>query len=101
MRISQAADATVSTGAGEAVFPRGETEPWTRPCRRQRGHESESFWYLSLGILAVTASVLLGGKGLVFLPTVAALMCAVGILAALGPARRGLAVQPTEALREE
>lgn len=28
-------------------------------------------------------------------------MFIVGILAALGPARRGLAVQPTEALREE
>jgi ABC-type antimicrobial peptide transport system permease subunit len=32
---------------------------------------------------------------------VAALMTAVGLLAAIGPARRGLAVQPTEALREE
>jgi ABC-type lipoprotein release transport system permease subunit len=35
------------------------------------------------------------------LPTVAVLMMAIGLLAALGPARRGLAVQPTEALREE
>jgi ABC-type lipoprotein release transport system permease subunit len=26
---------------------------------------------------------------------------AVGLLAALGPARKGLAIQPTEALREE
>jgi hypothetical protein len=31
----------------------------------------------------------------------AALMLAIGLLAAFGPARRGLAVQPTEALREE
>jgi ABC-type antimicrobial peptide transport system permease subunit len=32
---------------------------------------------------------------------VAAIVMAVGLLAALGPARRGLAVQPTEALRTE
>lgn len=44
---------------------------------------------------------LMGGKGHVLLPTVAGVMFMVGILAALGPARRGLAVQPTEALREE
>ena len=31
----------------------------------------------------------------------AALMMAIGLLASPGPARRGLAVQPTEALREE
>ena len=41
------------------------------------------------------------GKGLILLPIVAALMMAVGLVAALGPARRGLAIQPTEALREE
>ena len=35
------------------------------------------------------------------MPLVAAIVMAVGLLAALGPARRGLAVQPTEALREE
>jgi ABC-type antimicrobial peptide transport system permease subunit len=32
---------------------------------------------------------------------VIALMSAVGLLAALGPARRGLRIQPIEALREE
>jgi predicted permease len=37
----------------------------------------------------------------VLMPVVAAVVLAVGLLAALGPARRGLAVQPTEALREE
>jgi len=37
----------------------------------------------------------------VLMPIVAAIVMAVGLLAALGPARRGLAVQPTEALREE
>src|SRR5690606_11258293 len=35
----------------------------------------------------------------VLLPAVAAIMMLVGLVAALGPARRGLAVQPTEALR--
>lgn len=57
-----------------------------------------------LGIAAVlewSGADLMGGRGLVCLPTVAVLMFTVGILAALGPARRGLAVQPTEALRDE
>jgi putative ABC transport system permease protein len=40
-------------------------------------------------------------RGLILLPVVAALMVVVGLLAALGPARQGLAIQPTEALREE
>jgi hypothetical protein len=40
-------------------------------------------------------------RGFLLLPGVSALMLTVGVLAALGPARRGLAVQPTEALREE
>jgi putative ABC transport system permease protein len=43
----------------------------------------------------------LAGAAEVLLPAVAALMMVIGLLAALGPARRGLAVQPTEALREE
>jgi putative ABC transport system permease protein len=41
------------------------------------------------------------GHGAVILPIVVVLMTAVGLLAALGPARRGLSIQPTEALREE
>jgi len=47
------------------------------------------------------AGDLMGGQALVLLPGVVAVMFMVGILAALGPARRGLAVQPTEALRDE
>jgi hypothetical protein len=43
----------------------------------------------------------IGGRGLVLFPVVVALMSVVGMLAAAGPARRGLAVQPTEALRNE
>jgi ABC-type antimicrobial peptide transport system permease subunit len=34
-------------------------------------------------------------------PLVAVVMASVGLLAALGPARRGLAVQPTDALRND
>jgi hypothetical protein len=37
----------------------------------------------------------------VVLPLVAVLMTMVGLLASIVPARRGLSVQPTEALREE
>jgi ABC-type lipoprotein release transport system permease subunit len=47
------------------------------------------------------AGTMFGGNPLVLVPTVIALMLAVGMAATLGPARRGLAVQPTEALREE
>jgi putative ABC transport system permease protein len=43
----------------------------------------------------------LGDRTPVLLPAVAALMVMVGLLAALGPALRGLAVPPTEALRED
>ena len=135
-------------------------------------HARKAFWYLSLGVLAVTASVLLlsaagiyammsftvarrrreiairaalgasprpvliaifgraaaqigagiaaglaiaatvarvaggggpmmGGQAHVLLPIVAGVMFLVGLLAALGPARRGLSVQPSELLRED
>jgi ABC-type antimicrobial peptide transport system permease subunit len=53
------------------------------------------------GLDAASGGGMLGGRGLVLLPGVVALMFTVGLLAALGPARRGLAVQPTDALREE
>jgi len=43
----------------------------------------------------------LQGNGAFVLPLVTAFMIVVGLLAALGPARRGLRIQPTEALREE
>ena len=45
--------------------------------------------------------VLLSGSGVVLLSIVTALMLAIGLLAALGPARQGLRIQPTEALKEE
>ena len=43
----------------------------------------------------------LGTAGLAVLPVIAIVMVAVGLLAALGPARRGLRLQPTEALRDQ
>jgi predicted permease len=48
-----------------------------------------------------TGGVLLDGAGLLLVPGTAAFMLVVGLLAAAGPARRGLRVQPTEALRTE
>jgi ABC-type lipoprotein release transport system permease subunit len=38
--------------------------------------------------------------GISMLVSVAAIMTCVGLLAALGPARRGLCIQPTEALKD-
>lgn len=44
---------------------------------------------------------LAGGKTLLLLPGVVAVMTVVGLVAAAAPARSGLAVQPVEALRDE
>ena len=44
---------------------------------------------------------MLAGHGAVVLPAVVALMLVTGLLAALGPARRGLRIDPAEALRSE
>lgn len=43
----------------------------------------------------------LGTAGLTVLPVIAIAMVVVGLLAAFGPARRGLRIQPTEALRDQ
>jgi ABC-type antimicrobial peptide transport system permease subunit len=48
-----------------------------------------------------SGGVLLQGTGVLLVPGTAAFMLVVGLLAAAGPARRGLRVQPTEALRTE
>jgi putative ABC transport system permease protein len=47
----------------------------------------------------VTGGGLVSGRGAVLLPGIAVIMTIVGLLAALGPARRGLGIQPTEALK--
>jgi predicted permease len=48
-----------------------------------------------------TAGEMLGGRGILLLPVVALLMVAVGLAAAVGPARQALLIQPTEALRAD
>ena len=57
-----------------------------------------------LGALALDQVIegeMFEGQGVVILPIVILTMTIVGVLSALGPARRGLGIQPTEALREE
>jgi putative ABC transport system permease protein len=56
---------------------------------------------VAIGLEQVSEGEMLEGYGAVILPLVALVMTAVGVLAAIGPARRGLRIQPTEALREE
>jgi putative ABC transport system permease protein len=72
---------------------------------------SRAAWQLGLGVgvgLVVSLALerwsegeMMGGTPLVYVPGIAAFMTVVGLLAAWGPARRGLRVQPTEALRAE
>jgi predicted permease len=61
--------------------------------------------FLGLGMAALLDSLtdggLLGGNAIILLPAFAAIMIAVGLVAALGPARRGLRVQPAAALRAD
>ena len=56
---------------------------------------------LAVLLESVTGGALMSGRGAVILPAIAVAMALVGVLAALGPARRGLGIQPTEALRSE
>jgi predicted permease len=56
---------------------------------------------VAAGLEWASGGALMNGHGVVLLPVVAGLMLIVGLLAALGPARHGLAIPPTEALRAE
>jgi predicted permease len=56
---------------------------------------------IAVALDTFTGGEMMGGTGLLLVPATAAFMLAVGLLAATGPARRGLRVQPTEALRAE
>jgi putative ABC transport system permease protein len=56
---------------------------------------------LAFAVDRASGGDLLNGKGAMVVPAVALCMLVVGLLAASGPARRGLRVQPTEALRAE
>jgi hypothetical protein len=64
-------------------------------------------WQLAAGVVvgsAIAALVdtdLTGGAGLRVLPAVIAFVLLVGLAAAAGPARRGLRIQPTEAMRDQ
>jgi len=81
------------------------------PARILAGIFSRALGQLALGAtIGLIGAILLEGilegemfrgQGAIILPLVAVFMTIVGLLAALGPARRGLAIQPTEALREE
>jgi putative ABC transport system permease protein len=72
---------------------------------------SRAFGQLAVGAaLGMAAAValerasggeLMGSKAAIVLPAVTLLMMAVGFLSALGPARRSLRIEPTEALREQ
>jgi ABC-type antimicrobial peptide transport system permease subunit len=60
---------------------------------------------IGIGLAGVIDRLLEGGwtgrRGALVLPAVAALMAVVGLLAAVGPARHALRIQPTEALKSE
>jgi len=82
-----------------------------RPTRVLSGILIKAVWQLAagVGVGLLSAGVFdrllggetLGGKEMFLLPAVAALMVGVGIMAAWGPARQGLSIQPTEALRAD
>ncbi len=55
---------------------------------------------LALGIEKAAGNTLIRGNATVVLSTVALTLMAVGVLAALGPARRCLRIEPTDALRQ-
>jgi hypothetical protein len=56
---------------------------------------------LALAINRASDGEMLGSLGLALLPVTALMMTIVGLFATMGPARRGLRIQPTEALRAE
>jgi ABC-type antimicrobial peptide transport system permease subunit len=55
----------------------------------------------AIGLEQLMEGDMLQGQGTIIVPLVAMLMVAVGIVSVLGPARQGLRIEPTEALREE
>ena len=56
---------------------------------------------MALTIEWASGGELLGSSGRALLPVTAVVMTIVGLFATIGPARRGLRIQPTEALRAE
>lgn len=62
---------------------------------------------VAIGVIIASAAGLLsggeslGGRGVITVPALALTMLMVGLLAAVGPARRGLSIEPAEALRAD
>jgi predicted permease len=56
---------------------------------------------VAVGIDVLTGGGLTGGQGRIVLPAVTLVILMAGLLATLGPARRGLRISPMEALRED
>ncbi len=56
---------------------------------------------VAVAIDRASGGAMMSGTGLVLFPATLGLILVVGLLAATGPARRGLRVEPTEALRAE
>lgn len=56
---------------------------------------------VAIALEMTTGGEMMNGTGLFIVPATAAFMLVIGLFAAAGPARRGLRVQPTEALRAE
>ncbi|MDX1394284.1 MAG: ABC transporter permease [Gemmatimonadota bacterium] len=56
---------------------------------------------VALGLNRISGGALLQRAGGFVVPSVAIILLVVGVLASIGPARRGLRVQPMEVLREE
>jgi ABC-type lipoprotein release transport system permease subunit len=77
----------------------------------ETGVLARATWQLAVGVaIGLLVSLVLerysggemmGGRALVVVPGIAAFMAVVGLLAAAGPARRGLRVQPIEVIRAE
>ena len=68
---------------------------------RQLGMGSGSGLLFAITIDRVSGGAFLSGAGLVIVPAVVLFVLLVGLLAAAGPARSALKIQPTEALRAE
>ena len=82
-----------------------------RPAGVLSGILFRAAWQLAFGVLVglsfagvfdrLVGGEMLGGQEAFLLPLVAVLMLAVGVMAAWAPARQGLSIQPTEALRTD